>query len=141
MRTIKRIKYKYFFFVMTPYSLVKYVSAFGKNVEASIFTEVRNFVTTYQIIRCHNPEPQNLKRLQSIRYQTKNELKYLNTIEIRLSGYWSSGTPIIQIGLALRGNLSKILQNKLCLDITGYRIKYSIVLWLVELQIRRGRNI
>jgi hypothetical protein len=25
-----------------------------------------------------------------------------------------------------------------CLEITGYRIKYSTVLWLVELQIRRG---
>jgi len=26
-----------------------------------------------------------------------------------------------------------------CLKITGYRIKYSTVLWLLELQIRRGR--
>jgi hypothetical protein len=27
------------------------------------------------------------------------------------------------------------------LEITGYRIKYSAVLWLLELQIRRGREI
>jgi len=27
-----------------------------------------------------------------------------------------------------------------CLEITGYRIKYSTVLWLTELQIRGGRN-
>jgi len=25
-----------------------------------------------------------------------------------------------------------------CLEITGYQIKYSTVLWLIELQIRRG---
>jgi len=28
-----------------------------------------------------------------------------------------------------------------CLEITSYRIKYSTVLWLLELQIRCGRNV
>jgi len=28
-----------------------------------------------------------------------------------------------------------------CLEITVYRIKYSTVLWLLELQIRRGRKV
>jgi hypothetical protein len=28
-----------------------------------------------------------------------------------------------------------------CLEITGYQIKYSTVLWLLELQIRRGRKL
>jgi len=28
-----------------------------------------------------------------------------------------------------------------CLEIIGYRIKYSTVLWLLELQIRRGRKV
>ena len=28
-----------------------------------------------------------------------------------------------------------------CLQITGYRIKYSTVLWLIELQIRSGRQV
>ena len=28
-----------------------------------------------------------------------------------------------------------------CLEITGYRIKYSTVLWLLELQIRRVRKV
>jgi hypothetical protein len=28
-----------------------------------------------------------------------------------------------------------------CLEITGYRIKYSTALWLTELQIRCGRNV
>jgi hypothetical protein len=28
-----------------------------------------------------------------------------------------------------------------CLEITGYGIKYSTVLWLIELQIRRGRKV
>jgi hypothetical protein len=27
-----------------------------------------------------------------------------------------------------------------CLEITGYRIKYSTVLWFLELQIRRSRK-
>jgi hypothetical protein len=27
------------------------------------------------------------------------------------------------------------------LEITGYRIKYSTVLWLLELQIRRGKKV
>jgi hypothetical protein len=28
-----------------------------------------------------------------------------------------------------------------CLEITGYQIKYSTVLWLLELQIWRGRKV
>ena len=28
-----------------------------------------------------------------------------------------------------------------CLEITGYRIKHSTVLWLLELQIRHGRKV
>jgi len=28
----------------------------------------------------------------------------------------------------------------ICLEITGYRIKYSRVLWLLELQIRQGQR-
>jgi len=28
-----------------------------------------------------------------------------------------------------------------CLEITGYRVKYSTVLWLLQLQIRRGRKV
>jgi hypothetical protein len=42
------------------------------------------------------------------------------------------------------GSLGKIDQNSTkltCLEITGYRIKYRTMLWPLELQIRRGRNI
>jgi hypothetical protein len=28
-----------------------------------------------------------------------------------------------------------------CLEITGYLIKYSTVLWLIEIKIRRGRKV
>ena len=38
----------------------------------------------------------------------------------------------------------KFVQNSTkltCLEITCYRIKYSTVLWLTELQIRRGRKV
>jgi len=37
----------------------------------------------------------------------------------------------------LRGNSTKLT----CLEITGYRIKCSTVLWLLELHIRRGRQV
>ena len=97
---------------MAPCSLVKYVSAFGqKKVQPPFFTEARRFVTTHQIIRCQTQEAQNQKHLEIIRYQIKNELKYLNTIEFRLSGHCLPGTPFIHIGLALRVNLSRILQD------------------------------
>jgi hypothetical protein len=39
------------------------------------------------------------------------------------------------------GRSGKFVENSAkvtCLEITGYRIKYSTVLWLLELQIRRG---
>ena len=42
------------------------------------------------------------------------------------------------------GPSSKFVENSAkltCLEITRYRIKYSTVLWLIELQIRRGRKV
>ena len=42
------------------------------------------------------------------------------------------------------GPSGKFVENSTkltCLEITGYRIKYSIVLWLLELQIRRGLKV
>ena len=42
------------------------------------------------------------------------------------------------------GRSSKFAKNytKLtCIEVAGYRIKYSTVLWPLELQIRRGRNV
>jgi len=38
------------------------------------------------------------------------------------------------------GKFVENLQKLICLEITGYRIKYSTVLWLLELQIRHGRK-
>jgi len=35
----------------------------------------------------------------------------INTVKLHLSGRCLSGSPIIQIGLALQVNLSRILQN------------------------------
>jgi hypothetical protein len=50
------------------------------------------------------------------------------TVELRLSGRWLSGQPIIRIGLDLWGNLSRILQNQLALK---YRLsakaQYSVM--------------
>ena len=64
---------------------------------------------------------------------------------------WYSRPPLIRT-LVIRivnykdrlGPSGKIVENSTkltCLDITGYRIKYRTVLWLPELQIRRGRKV
>ena len=68
----------------------------------------------------------------------------LNKFQLDLC--WYSRTPLIRtlfirIGLALPVDLSRILQNYLPLKLPVYRIKYSTVLWLIELQIRRGREV
>jgi len=42
------------------------------------------------------------------------------------------------------GSSGKFVENSTkltCLEITCFRIKYSTVLWLLELQVRRGRNV
>ena len=42
------------------------------------------------------------------------------------------------------GPSGKFVENCIqlsCLEITGYQIKYSTELWLLELQIRRGRKV
>ena len=62
----------------------------------------------------------------------------------------NSGTALVQVTVALHlsgsgfGPSGKFVENSTkptCLEITGYRIKYNTVLWLLELQIRRGRKI
>jgi hypothetical protein len=69
------------------------------------------------------------------------DLTERTTGALHLPRRWLSGSLIIRNGLALPVNLSRILQNLPCLEITGYRIKYSTVLWLLELQIRRDRKV
>ena len=42
------------------------------------------------------------------------------------------------------GSSDKFVENSTkftCLEITGYRIKYSTVLWFLELQVKRGRKV
>jgi hypothetical protein len=55
-----------------------------------------------------------------------------------------AGYPEFQLSGSARtfGEICREFYKKLtCLDITGYRIKYSTVLWLLELQIRRVRKV
>jgi hypothetical protein len=50
-------------------------------------------------------------------------------------------TLVIRIANSRLGPSGKCVENstkQTCLEIAGYRIKYSTVLWLLELQIRRG---
>jgi len=67
--------------------------------------------------------------------------KDIRTVELHLSGRWLSGSPIVRIGLALLVNFVKNSTKLTFLEIAGYLIKYSTVLWLLELQIRPGRNV
>jgi hypothetical protein len=56
-----------------------------------------------------------------------------STVELHLSGRWLTGSPS-----------GKFVENsviQICLEITGYQIMYHTVLWLLELQIRRGRKV
>ena len=65
--------------------------------------------------------------------------------------YIHSRTPIIRTLVVRNANYperlgpsGKFVENSTklsCLDITGCRIRYSAVLWLIELQIRRGRKV
>jgi len=64
-----------------------------------------------------------------------------NIVELHLFGRLLSGSPIIRIGLAIRVNFFKNSKKLTCLEITGYLIKYSTVLWLIELHIRRGGKV
>jgi hypothetical protein len=65
--------------------------------------------------------------------QMSGPTKYSKTPLIR--------TLVIRIGLAFQVYFSRILPKITCLEITGYGIKYSTVLRLLDLHIRRGRNV
>ena len=63
----------------------------------------------------------------------------------------NSRTPLIRTLVIRKSNnpdrlrpSGKFIENSTkltCPEITGYRIKYSTAFWLLELQIRRGRNV
>jgi hypothetical protein len=57
----------------------------------------------------------------------------LRKLVIRISNYSSLLGP--------SGNFDENSTKLTCLEIAGYGIKYSTVLWLIELQIRRGRMV
>jgi hypothetical protein len=59
-----------------------------------------------------------------------NTVELIRTLFIRIASYpdW----------LGPSGKFVETSTKQTCLEITGYRIKYSTVLWLVELQIGRG---
>jgi len=76
---------------------------------------------------------------------------YVNSLLVSESSLLELRTPLIRT-LVIRvpnypdrlGPLGKFVEisTKLtCLEITAYRMKYSTVLWLLELQIRLGRKI
>jgi hypothetical protein len=50
-------------------------------------------------------------------FNAQNLTSWIATTELHLSGRWLSWSPIIQIGLALRVNLSRILQDSIALKL------------------------
>jgi hypothetical protein len=73
----------------------------------------------------------------AVSYEHGNEtsvlIKYSRT---DLYGRWLSGS-VWSVGGKFVENYTKLT----CLEIAGYRIKYSTVLWLLEHQIRRDRKV
>jgi hypothetical protein len=60
------------------------------------------------------------------------------TVELHLPELWLA---IYQDRLGRAGKFVENSTKLTCLEITVYRIKYRTVLWLLELQIRRGRKV
>jgi hypothetical protein len=59
------------------------------------------------------------------------------TVELHLSVRWLPGSDRIGLSGEFVENCTKVTY----LEINGYRIKYSSVLWLLELQTRRDRKV
>jgi len=57
----------------------------------------------------------------------------IRTLVIRITNYPDR--------LRSSGKFVENSTERTCLEITGYRIRYSAVLWLLELQIRSGRKV
>jgi len=55
----------------------------------------------------------NIKIIDNVEYVSTRYARnlFVNTVELHLPGSWSSQSQIKRIGLALRVNLSRILQN------------------------------
>ena len=73
------------------------------------------------------------KTTSFVRYTNYIRTPLIRTLFVRIATY-----------LDRLGPSDKFVENSTkhtCLEITGYLIKYSTVLWLLELQIRRGRKI
>ena len=62
-----------------------------------------------------------------------SKIPLIRTLLIRIANYPEE--------FGLEGKFVENSTKLICLEITGYRIKYSTVLWLIELQIRRRRNV
>jgi len=77
-------------------------------------------------------EHKNIRSRLCIDPQHQFLLQYSRTPFIRIANYPDRFGP---------SGIFVVNSTKLtCLEITGYRIKYSTVLWLLELQDRRGRK-
>jgi hypothetical protein len=93
------------------------------------------FMTAFFQIPAHSCITVTLEDTSSEVVPTSSKThKYI--VEFHWCGRQLSGSPVIRIGQFV-DNCTKLS----CLEITGYRIKYSRVLWLLELQIRQGGKV
>ena len=88
---------------------------------------------------------------RSLRVVTLSNKIILDITQRRFLDFFYSRTPLIRNQVIPKASYTdrvdpsgRFVENSTaltCLEITGYRIKYTTVLWLVELQIRRGRKV
>jgi hypothetical protein len=95
-----------------------------------IYLEKREIPFPYREIR--RPKPRSLTTSPGLTYQhTRTSL--IRTLLIRISNYPNR--------LGFSGKFFENFTKLTCLEMTGYGIKYSTVLWFLELQIRRVREV
>ena len=86
--------------------------------------------SVYAVQRRNNHCPDIHKKKHTHKY---SRTPLIRTLFFRISNYPDRLGPSVKFV----ENSTKLT----CLEITGYRIKYSTALWLVELQIRRDRKV
>jgi hypothetical protein len=93
----------------TPNSLVE----ISREEPVSPIVILDTAVLFYQTTRRHISEDSNppSRRCENLKALNPVSVIFRNKVELRLSGRWLSGPTIIGIGLALRVNMLRILQN------------------------------
>jgi len=109
----------------------------------STVTYLRMFIYPHRIPKSTVPEESHNREQQCVhfvehferhsRYVKYSRTPLIRALVIRIANYPDRLGP--------SGKFVESSRKRTCLNITGYRIKYSTVLWLLELHIRRFRKV